>query len=152
MTDIVSYSTTNRDYTCSYSGDPKPSITPQPSCRRPAVAAGARRGQCLHDRSEDRARGSVMVVLTSGCHALVARDRALQHSPLATELIRRPPVPAGVRELAPNDLALVYKGERGDSIEDSIILDERAPGMDSDARGEHRLLVHEDERVDGGPV
>ena len=151
MTDIVSYSTTNRDYTCSYSGDPKPSITPQPSCRRPAAAAGARRGQCLHDRSEGRARGSVMVVLTSGCHALVARDRALQHSPLATELIRRPPVPAGVRELAPNDLALVYKGERGDSIEDSV-LDERAPGMDSDARGEHHLLVHEDERVDGGPV
>lgn len=73
------------------------------------------------------------MVLTSGCHALVARDRALQHSPLATELIRRPPVPAGVWELAPNDLALVYKGERRDSIEDSN-LDERAPGIDSDAR------------------
>ena len=89
-------------------------------------------------------------MLTSRCHTLVARDRALQHSPLATELIRRPPVPAGVRELAPNDLSLVYKRERRDSIENSPL--ERSSLYGFGRAGGDRLLVHEDERIEGGPV
>jgi hypothetical protein len=54
-------------------------------------------------------------MLTSGRHVFMAGDRTLQRSPLAPELIRRPPVPARVGELAPNDLALVENGERCDS-------------------------------------
>jgi hypothetical protein len=56
-----------------------------------------------------------MAELTSGRHVFMAGDRTLQRSPLAPELIRRPPVPARVGELAPNDLALVENGERRDS-------------------------------------
>jgi hypothetical protein len=82
-----------------------------------------------------------MVMLTSGCHALVGRDRAFQRLPLATELIRRPPFPAIIGEFAPNDLALVYKGDRRDSMKELTLLVRlgRVRGC--------RLLVHEDERV-----
>lgn len=60
--------------------------------------------------------GPIVFLLTSRRQVLVARDRAFQRLPLATELICGPAVPAGVREFAPNDLALVFKRERRDSI------------------------------------
>jgi len=54
--------------------------------------------------------------LTSGCQFFVSRDGALDCPPLAPKLIRRPPVPAGVGELAPDDLALVKCRDRCDSV------------------------------------
>lgn len=95
--------------------------------------------------------------LTSGCHFFVSRDGALDCPPLASELIRRPPVPAGVGELAPDDLALVKRRDRCDSIEKvylaffgSLFSDERSLVCRRFARD--RLLVHEDERVQGTPL
>lgn len=70
----------------------------------------------LSGEPESRARNQIIGILTSGCHVLVTRDRALQRLPLATELICGPPVPARVGEFAPNDLALIFKRERRDSI------------------------------------
>jgi hypothetical protein len=46
-------------------------------------------------------------ILTSRCHFFVFRDGSLDCPPFASELIRRPPVPARVVELAPDDLALI---------------------------------------------
>ena len=52
----------------------------------------------------------------------MSRDGTLERPPLAPKLIRRPPVPARVGELAPGDLALVESGDRRDSMVGIIII------------------------------
>lgn len=53
--------------------------------------------------------------LTTRCHLFVSGDGALERPPFTPELIRGPPVPARVRKLAPDYLALVENGDRRDS-------------------------------------
>jgi len=53
--------------------------------------------------------------LTPRCHVFVSGDGALERPPFTPELIRGPPVPARVRKLAPDYLALVENGDRRDS-------------------------------------
>ena len=82
----------------------------------------------LSERGEEEEEGSKWIrvgiakgdrgtdSLTPRCHLFVSGDGALERPPFTPELIRGPPVPARVRKLAPDYLALVENGDRRDSV------------------------------------